>query len=98
MSARDVNSPWRRSLAVTGNRYPRDRATWLGRVAIAQLRTGDLDAGCHSGRRTVDLLADQVDSQRGLGFIRTFKNELSSVGDSPIAREFIEYADYRLVS
>jgi len=78
-----------------GSSYPRDRATWLGRVAIAQLRTGNIDEGCDSGRRTVDLLADHVDSQRGLGFLATFRNELSSF-DTPVARDFMEYANARL--
>ncbi|MEU5878119.1 hypothetical protein [Spirillospora sp. NPDC047279] len=79
-----------------GTKYPRDRATWLGRVAIAHLRTGDIDAGCESGRQTVDLIANQIDSERGMGFLRTFQTELASAGNSASAREFAEYADSRL--
>ncbi|TDB84476.1 hypothetical protein E1264_24495 [Actinomadura sp. KC216] len=79
-----------------GEQYPRDRATWLGRVAISKLRTDRMDEGCSSGREAVDLLADQVDSDRGLDFLRTFKRELAPHEDSATAREFMEYASERL--
>jgi hypothetical protein len=79
-----------------GDAFPRDRATWLGRVATAQLRTGKLDEGCGSGRQAVDLLAGQVDSARGLGFLGTFRRELSEYQTDPVARDFIEYAESRL--
>jgi tetratricopeptide (TPR) repeat protein len=78
-----------------GSSYPRDRATWLGRIAIAQIRIGNIDEGCGSGRRTVDLLADQVDSQRARAFIATFRQELSFFG-TPVAHDFLEYANARL--
>jgi len=81
-----------------GEKYPRDRATWQGRIAISQLRTGRLEEACATGRKTVDLLADQVDSERGLGFLRTFRDELTPLGSSPVARDFTEYARSRLAS
>lgn len=79
-----------------GDHYPRDRATWLGRVATAQLRQGRIDDGCQSGRQTVDLLADQVESVRGIGFLQVFRHELEAYGPSAVAREFAEYAHLRL--
>ncbi|MEV0994698.1 hypothetical protein [Nonomuraea sp. NPDC050202] len=79
-----------------GDHYPRDRATWLGRVATAQLRQGHLDDGCMSGRQAVDLLADHVDSARGVGFLRIFQQELAAHGSSATAQEFLEYAGIRL--
>ncbi len=79
-----------------GEKYPRDRATWQGRIAIAQLRTGNLDAACLSGRQTVDLLADHVDSDRGVGFLRTFKNELAPYANASAASDFVAYANARL--
>ncbi len=79
-----------------GVKYPRDRATWQGRVAIAQLRTGQLDQACLSGRQTVDLLADHVDSDRGIGFLRTFKDELEPYSSASAANEFLTYANARL--
>lgn len=81
-----------------GDRYPRDRATWLGRVATAQLRRGHLEEGCRSGRLAVDLLADQVDSARGIGFLKAFQQELVARQQSTTAREFIEYAEHRLAA
>lgn len=88
------------SAAVTecADRYPRDRATWQGRIAIAQLRAGKLDSACASGQKTVDLLASQVESERALGFLRTFKDEISPFQHSPAARDFTEYARTRLGS
>jgi tetratricopeptide (TPR) repeat protein len=44
------------AVVTCGEKYPRDRATWQGRIAISQLRTGKLDEACASGRQTVDLL------------------------------------------
>ena len=89
---RDLTS----AVAACGDRYPRDRATWQGRVAISQLRTGKLEEACESGRQTVDLLADHVDSERGLGFLRTFKDELTSLESASTAHDFLEYASSRL--
>lgn len=79
-----------------GEKYPRDRATWQGRIAIAQLRTGKLDEACASGRQTVDLLADHVDSDRGVSFLRTLKTELEPFATATNAREFLSYASSRL--
>jgi transcriptional regulator with XRE-family HTH domain len=79
-----------------GLKYPRDRATWQGRIAIAQLRTGQLDQACLSGRQTVDLLADHVDTERGLGFLRTFKDELAPYSSASAANEFLSYVGERL--
>jgi tetratricopeptide (TPR) repeat protein len=89
---RDLTS----AVAACGDKYPRDRATWQGRVAISQLRTGKLEEACESGRQTVDLLADHVDSERGLGFLRTFKDELTSFESSSASNAFLEYANSRL--
>jgi transcriptional regulator with XRE-family HTH domain len=89
---RDLTS----ALAACGDSYPRDRATWQGRVAISQLRTGKLEEACESGRQTVDLLADHVDSERGLGFLRTFKDELAPFDSASAAHGFLEYAGSRL--
>lgn len=77
-------------------KYPRDRATWQGRIAIAQLRTGRLEEGCATAQQTVDLLADQVDSERGIGFLRIFKDDLNPYTGSPTARGFLEYSASRL--
>lgn len=79
-----------------GEKYPRDRATWQGRIAIAQLRTGKLDEACLSGRQTVDLLADHVDTERGTGFLRMFKDELTPHTSASAANEFLAYANARL--
>ena len=79
-----------------GEKYPRDRATWQGRVAIAQLRTGKLDEACRSGSQTVDLLANHVDSNRGVGFLRMFKDELEPYSSASAANEFLTYASARL--
>jgi tetratricopeptide (TPR) repeat protein len=79
-----------------GESYPRDRATWLGRIAIAQLRAGDLEAGCDSCRQAVDLLAHQVETERGLGFIRMFQRELSAHTATPTARDFLDHAATQL--
>ena len=79
-----------------GEKYPRDRATWQGRIAIAQLRTGKLDEACLSGRQTVDLLADHVDSDRGVGFLRMFKDELAPYSSASAANEFLTYTNARL--
>lgn len=79
-----------------GEKYPRDRATWQGRIAIAQLRSGKLDEACLSGRQTVDLLADHVDSDRGIGFLRMFKDELAPYSSASAANEFSTYASERL--
>jgi len=77
-------------------KYPRDRATWQGRVAISQLRTGKLEEACASALQTADLLAGQVDSERGLGFLRTFKDDLRPFANSSAARNFLEYTESRL--
>ncbi|WP_433516029.1 helix-turn-helix domain-containing protein [Nonomuraea sp. CA-143628] len=79
-----------------GDRYPRDRATWLGRVATAQLRRGRMDEGCATARTVVDLLADQADTDRGMRLLRTFRAELAARGPSTTAREFDDYAARRL--
>lgn len=71
--------------------YPRDRATWQGRVAISQLRSGRLDEACASGREAVDLLAGQVESERGQSFLSTFRAELAQFKNSPSARDFLDY-------
>ncbi len=84
------------AVVACGEKYPRDRATWQGRVAIAQLRTGKLDEACASGRQTVNLLAGQVDSDRGLGFLRTFRDELEPFAATSAAHDFMEYANTRL--
>lgn len=82
--------------AECGDKYPRDRATWQGRIAISKLRTGKLEEACTAGQQTVDLLAGQVDSERALGYLRTFSAELKPFGNSPAVREFSEYAHSRL--
>jgi tetratricopeptide (TPR) repeat protein len=84
------------AVAACGDKYPRDRATWQGRIAIAQLGTGKLEQACASARQAVDLLAGQVDSERALGFLRTFSDDLDPFRSSPTAREFTEYARSRL--
>ena len=91
-SERDLES----AVIECGEKYPRDRATWQGRIAIAQLRTGKLEEACMSGRQTVDLLADHVDSDRGLGFLRMFRDELEPFANSSSAHEFLAYANSRL--
>jgi tetratricopeptide (TPR) repeat protein len=91
---RDLTS----AVAACGDNYPRDRATWQGRIAIAQLRTGKLEEACESGRQTVDLLAGYVDSDRGLGFLRTFRDELTPFESASSAHGFLEYANSRLGS
>lgn len=78
------------------DKYPRDRATWQGRIAISELRTGNLEQACASARQTVDLLADHVDSERGLNFLRTFKDDLTSFEDASATHEFREYAESKL--
>lgn len=59
------------------------------------VRTGKLDEACLSGRQTVDLLADHVDSDRGVGFLRTFKDELDPYSSATAANEFLTYASAR---
>lgn len=84
------------AVAACEDRYPRDRATWQGRIAISQLRTGKLEEACASGRQTIDLVAGQIDSERALGYLRTFTAELRPFGNLPTVREFSEYARSRL--
>jgi transcriptional regulator with XRE-family HTH domain len=84
------------AVAACEGKYPRDRATWQGRIAIAQLRTGKLEEACASGRQTIHLVAGQVDSERALGYLRTFSAEVKPFGNSPAVREFSEYARSRL--
>jgi len=84
------------AITACGDAYPRDRATWQGRVAICQLREGRLDQACASGRQAVDLLAGQVESDRGLAFLRTFTSELAPFKDSADARDFAEYTGSHL--
>lgn len=79
------------AITACDGKYPRDRATWQGRVAICQLRTGRLDEACTSAREAVDLLAGQVESERGLSFLSTFRAELVQFKGSSSARDFIEY-------
>ena len=80
----------------SGDSYPRDRATWLGRIATAQLRTGHLEEGCASGRKAVDLLSGRVDSARGIGFLNAFRQELSTYDGAEAAQRFLTYSTYRL--
>lgn len=84
------------ALDVIGDSYPRDRAKWLGRIATAQLRTGNVEAGCEAGRKAVDLLSGQVYSARGLAFLNTFRQELSAYESTEAAREFAAYSSARL--
>ena len=81
-----------------GSAYPRDRAKLHGYLAISHLRTGDVDAACESGRRAVDLLADQVDSDGARRRLRSFEKELAPFKDSTAAREFMNYASSRLTA
>jgi len=75
---------------------PRDRALDLGRLATAQLRTGNLEAGCESGRQAVDLLSGHVDSARGHGLLRTFQQELTAYEGADTTRDFLAYSADRL--
>jgi tetratricopeptide (TPR) repeat protein len=84
------------ALHASGASYPRDRATWLGRIAMAQVRTGDLEAGCESGRKAVDLLSGQVESARGLEFLRAFHQELAAYKNTESVRDFVAYSTDRL--
>jgi tetratricopeptide (TPR) repeat protein len=84
------------AVQASGDSYPRDRATWLGRIATAQLRTGNVEAGCESGRKAVDLLSGQVDSARGLGFLKAFRQELTAYEGTEAARDFVTYSVDRL--
>src|SRR5260370_8143299 len=59
-----------------GEKYPRDRATWQGRIAISQLRTGRLEEACATGRKTMDLLPPQVASTPPLELLPTFRRHL----------------------
>lgn len=81
-----------------GNAYPRDRAKLHGYLATSHLRTGDVDAACESGRRAVDLLAGQVDSDGARRRLRTFETELAPFKDSSAAAEFMSYARSRLAA
>ena len=67
-----------------------------GRIAISQLRTDKLEQACDSAQQTVNLLAGHVDAERGLGFLRTFKEDLTPFADTSAARDFTEYAESRL--
>jgi hypothetical protein len=75
---------------------PRDSAINLGRLATAQLRTGNLEAGCESGRQAVDLLSGPVDSARGHDFLKAFRQELTAYEGADAARDFIAYSADRL--
>jgi transcriptional regulator with XRE-family HTH domain len=89
---RDLTS----AIVACQDKYPRDRATWQGRIAISQLRTDKLEEACISAQQTVDLLAGQVDSERAVGFLRIFKDDLIPFADTSTVRGFIEYAESRL--
>jgi transcriptional regulator with XRE-family HTH domain len=84
------------ALEAYGDSYPRDRASLLGQIATAQLRTGNIEAGCESGRTAVDLLAGQVHSARALTVLKGFRQELSTYESTGPAREFAEYSSARL--
>ncbi|MEO3863587.1 helix-turn-helix transcriptional regulator [Acrocarpospora sp. B8E8] len=86
------------AVAGLGEQYPRDRAVCLARVATAQLRRGQVDEGCSTARRVVDLLADHVDTERGEHLLRTFRQELAAHGPSATSRDFTEYTTARLGS
>jgi hypothetical protein len=79
-----------------GDAYPRDRAEWLGTIATARLRTGNIEAGCESGRTAVDLLAGQVHSARGSTVLEGFRQELPAYKNTGAACEFAEYSSARL--
>jgi tetratricopeptide (TPR) repeat protein len=79
-----------------GDRFPRDRAKWYGRIAIAQAATGNVEQACASGRLAVDLVSSHVTSQRALSFLRSFIKILEDTTDATAARGFIQYARERL--
>ena len=81
-----------------GNRYPRDRAKLHGYLAISHLRTGDVENACESGRRAVDILAGQVDSDGARRRLRAVEEELAPFKDSSTVEEFMSYARSRLGS
>lgn len=81
-----------------GEAYPRDRAKYLGTLAVSHLRTGDVDSACDSGKQAVDLLAGQVDSEQARRLLRNFEKELAPFKDSASAREFTGYARSRLAA
>lgn len=81
-----------------GEAYPRDRAKYLGTLAISHLRTGDVDSACVSGKQAVDLLADQVDSDHARKLLRKFEKELTPFKDSASVQEFTTYARARLTA
>ncbi|MEV5708291.1 hypothetical protein [Actinoallomurus sp. NPDC052274] len=78
--------------------YPRDRIACLSVLAVSHLRTGDVDAACDSGTQVVDLLADQINSDRAQKLLRDFQKELAPFKDSASARDFTDYARSRLVA
>jgi transcriptional regulator with XRE-family HTH domain len=84
------------ALGASGDSYPRDRAKWLGQIATAQLRTGNIEASCESGRKAVDLLSGQVYSAQGLTFLKGFRQELAAYKSTGAAREFAAYSSTRL--
>ena len=81
-----------------GDAYPRDRAKLHGYLATSHLQTGDVDAACESGRRAVDLLAGQVDSDGARRRLRVFEKELVPFKDSTSTQEFMSYARSRLTA
>jgi tetratricopeptide (TPR) repeat protein len=84
------------ALEAGGDSNPRQRAKWLGIIATAQLRTGNLEAGCESGRKAVDLLSGRPHSAPGLALLKSFRQELSAYEGAEATREFAEYSSARL--
>jgi len=85
------------ALEALGDSYPRTSAKWLGTTAAAQLRSGNVEAGCEFGRRAVDLLfSGQVHSAPALALLKSFRQELSVYEGAEAAREFAAYSSARL--
>jgi transcriptional regulator with XRE-family HTH domain/tetratricopeptide (TPR) repeat protein len=69
----------------------RTRGLFLSRAASAHLRQGDVEAGCDTAHRALDL-AEQLQSARFTEHVETMLGDLQPVGDATYARELLDRA------
>lgn len=69
----------------------RTRALFLSRAATAQIRAGDIEAGCATAHEAVNI-GEQLQSARLHEHLHTVVEELTPVSDTPYARDLLERA------
>ncbi|MGW1374736.1 helix-turn-helix domain-containing protein [Streptomyces sp. NPDC002446] len=69
----------------------RTRALFLSRAASAHLRQGDVEAGCDTAHRALEL-AERLQSARLNEHVETMLGDLQAVGDTTYAQELLDRA------